>query len=120
MLYSSRFPPSLLQKEMCMTKTAGMMMISLFATGLCIAPLAIAAPTKQNKMASCSAQANERGISEGNGDERTAFMKECLSAKPAKAGGTQQNKMKACNKEAGGKSLKGEERRKFMSTCLSS
>jgi hypothetical protein len=46
-------------------------------------------------------------------------MKECLYAKPAKAGGTQQNKMKSCNKEAGVKSLKGDERKKFMSTCLS-
>jgi len=102
-----------------MTKTAGMTVISLFAAGLCMAPFAIAAPTKQSKMAACSAQANDRGIREGNGGERTAFMKECLSAKPAKAGGTQQNKMRACNKEAGGKSLKGEERKKFMSTCLS-
>jgi hypothetical protein len=27
--------------------------------------------------------------------------------------------MKACNKEAGEKQLKGDERKKFMSTCLS-
>ena len=50
-------------------------------------------------------------------------MKECMSAKQAKAvkaGGTQQNKMKTCNKEAGEKGLKGDERRAFMSTCLSS
>jgi len=31
----------------------------------------------------------------------------------------QQEKMKACNKEAGEKHLKGDERKKFMSTCLS-
>jgi hypothetical protein len=52
-------------------------------------------------------------------------MKECLSAKPMKAAGgaqqsTQQNKMKSCNKEAGAKNLTGDERKTFMSTCLSS
>jgi len=31
----------------------------------------------------------------------------------------QQEKMKACNKEAGDKKLKGDERKTFMSTCLS-
>lgn len=47
-------------------------------------------------------------------------MKECLSAKPDKSVETaQQEKMKAGNKEAGEKSLKGDERKKFMSTCLS-
>ena len=30
----------------------------------------------------------------------------------------QQNKMAACNKEAGAKDLKGEDRKKFMSECL--
>jgi hypothetical protein len=47
-------------------------------------------------------------------------MKECLSAKPVKTGGTQQNKMKSCNKEAGAKKLKGNDRKAFMKTCLSS
>jgi psiF repeat len=105
-----------------MTKTTGIVVVSLFMSGLCVAPLAIAAPTQQNKMAACNAQANEKGLGEGKGDERQAFMKECLSAKQAKvvkAGGTQQNKMKTCNKEAGTKGLKGDERRTFMSTCLS-
>ncbi|MFZ5540126.1 MAG: PsiF family protein [Pseudomonadota bacterium] len=31
---------------------------------------------------------------------------------------TQQEKMAACNKQAGEKSLKGDERKKFMSECL--
>ena len=103
-----------------MTKTAVTVTITLFVCGMCIAPAAIATPAKQNKMAACSTQANDKGLGEGKGDEREAFMKECLSAKPAKAGGTQQNKMKACNKDAGAKSLKGDERKKFMSACLSS
>lgn len=32
--------------------------------------------------------------------------------------GAQQEKMKACNKDAGEKKLKGDERKKFMSECL--
>jgi hypothetical protein len=104
---------------MHMTKTAGIVAISLFVSGLCSAPFAIAAPAKQSKMAACNAQANDQGLDEGKGDERKAFMKECLSAKPGKAGGTQQSKMKSCYKEAGSNGLKGDERKKFMSTCLS-
>ena len=103
-----------------MTKTGGIVATFLFVSGLCIVPIAIAAPATQSKMAACNTQANDKGFGEGKGEERTAFMKECRSAKPAKAGGTQQNKMKSCNKEAGAKSLKGDERKTFMSTCLSS
>jgi len=105
---------------MHMTKTACTVVALLVVLDLCVAPLAMAATPKQSKIAACNAQANNKGLGEEAGDERTAFMKECLSAKPAKAGGTQQNKMKSCNKEAGINSLKGEERKKFMSTCLSS
>ena len=100
-----------------MTKTASLMVVSLFVSGLCIAPLAFAA--QQNKMKTSNAEATAKGLGGGKGDERKAFMKECLSAKAEKAGGTQQNKMKTCNKEAGEQNLKGEERKKFMSTCLS-
>jgi psiF repeat len=44
-----------------------------------------------------------------------------VQAQPASAAkpGAQQSKMADCNKEAGEKSLKGDERKKFMSTCLS-
>ena len=48
------------------------------------------------------------------GDERKAFMKTCLSNKPA----TQQDKMKTCNADAKAKTLKGDERKAFMSDCL--
>jgi len=102
-----------------MTKTASIIVVSLFVSGLCMASFAIAAPAKQSKMETCNAQANNKGLGEEAGDERTAFMKVCLSAKPAKTGGAQQNKMKICNKDAGEKGLKGDERKKFMSTCLS-
>jgi hypothetical protein len=42
-------------------------------------------------------------------------MKECLGAGPA--AGTQQEKMKTCNKDAADK--KGDERKAFMKECLS-
>lgn len=38
---------------------------------------------------------------------------------PAQAG-SQQDRMRSCNKEAKEKALKGDERRAFMSSCLSS
>lgn len=62
---------------------------------------------QQNKMAECNKEATDK-----KGDERKAFMKSCLSAKPV----TQQTKMKTCNVEAGDK--KGDERKAFMSECL--
>ena len=103
-----------------MTKAAGIVVVSLFVSGLCIAPFAMATSAQQNKMKACNEEATAKGLGEGKGEERKAFMQECLSAKPAKTSGTQQEKMKSCNKEAGEKSLKGDERKKFMSTCLSS
>ena len=74
------------------------------------------APTaQQSKMGTCNKDAGDK-----KGDERKAFMKECLSAKPAAtaASGTpQQQKMKACNVDA--KDKKGDERKAFMKECLS-
>jgi hypothetical protein len=70
-------------------------------------------------MKACNEGATAKGLGEGKGAERKAFMKACLSAKPAKAGGTQQNKMNICNKEAGEKNFKSDEQKKFKSTCLS-
>jgi uncharacterized protein HemX len=63
---------------------------------------------QQTKMSECNAQAAGK-----KGDERKAFMKECLSAKKETP---QQAKMKSCNAEA--KDMKGDERKKFMSQCL--
>ena len=102
-------------------KIANLGVLSLFTATLILAPIASEAAEQQNKMKACSEQANAKGLGEGKGEERKAFMKECLSAKPVKGGKTaQQEKMKACNKEAGEKQLKGDERKQFMSTCLSS
>ena len=74
---------------------------------------AFAATEQQNKMAACNKEAGDR-----KGDERKAFMKECLSSKPkmSDAQKAQQEKMKTCNAEAKGKT--GDERKKFMSECL--
>ena len=66
-----------------------------------------AAPAQQTKMAECNKQAEGK-----KGDERKAFMSECLTNKQAR----QQEKMKSCNKDAEGK--KGDERKAFMSDCL--
>lgn len=79
------------------------------------------APTaQQTKMSTCNKEAGDKKLA---GDARKAFMKECLSAKPAAAaseakGTPQQQKMKDCNQQAGDKKLAGDERKKFMSTCL--
>ena len=86
---------------------------SLFALGL--APTAMAG-AQQDKMKTCNAEAKDK-----KGDERKAFMKECLSAKKAEektAKSAQQEKMKSCNADAKTKALKGAERKKFMSECL--
>ena len=81
----------------------------LVALGLIAAPaFAADANKQQSKMATCNKEAGDK-----KGDERKAFMKTCLAAKPA----TQQDKMKACNKDAGDK--KGDERKAFMKECLS-
>lgn len=70
------------------------------------------APTaQQSKMATCNKEAGDM-----KGDERKAFMKTCLSAKPV----TQQDKMKSCNADPKAKALKGDERKAFMKECLSS
>jgi psiF repeat len=105
-----------------MRKVLGTLTVTFVAFIFGVTPFTLAAPEPQNKMKACNEQANAKGFGEGKGDERRAFMKECLSAKSGKGGGgkdTQQNKMKACNKEAGEKQLKGDERKKFMSDCLS-
>ena len=94
------------------------MMKKLFVASLILSlsgAVFAAEPTaQQSKMKTCNADAAGK-----KGDERKAFMKECLSAKPAapEAKLTQQDKMKKCNADATGK--KGDERKAFMKTCLS-
>lgn len=63
---------------------------------------------QQSKMATCNKEAGDK-----KGDERKAFMKDCLSAKKEPP---QQAKMKSCNADA--KDMKGDARKRFMSECL--
>ncbi len=102
-------------------------MKTIFAVLLLAVPFcfnsALAASAQQTKMGTCNKEAAGK-----KGDERKAFMKQCLSAKPvadtAAAAApaapaepaTQQNKMKTCNADAAGK--KGDERKAFMKDCL--
>jgi hypothetical protein len=57
------------------------------------------------------------------GEEHSTAFAKCLKSDKvvrvdSPAQDRQQNKMKACNAEAGKKELKGDERRAFMSNCL--
>lgn len=72
-------------------------------------PAMAAGNAQQDKMKSCNSQAAGK-----KGDERKAFMKDCLSAD--KAAGKSDNKMAACNTKS--KGMKGDERKKFMSDCM--
>ena len=87
------------------------------------------APTQQSRFATCSHES--KGL---RGDDHQNFMSECLKGHETEAAeirkegqahhtaagepGLQQTKMKVCNEEAGQKSLHGDERRAFMSSCL--
>jgi hypothetical protein len=74
--------------------------------------------TQQEKMTSCNADATAKGL---KGDDRQAYMKNCLSAHPTTTakGNSQQEKMKTCNADATAKGLKGTDRQAYMKTCLS-
>jgi len=71
---------------------------------------AVVKTPQQNKMATCNTDAKDK-----KGDDRKAFMKECLSAKKE----TQQSKMTTCNADPKAKALKGDDRKAFMKECLS-
>jgi hypothetical protein len=74
----------------------------------------MAANSQQSKMTTCNASAAGK-----TGDDRKAFMKDCLASTPVAASApmTQQQKMTACNASATGK--KGDDRKAFMKSCLS-
>ncbi len=81
-------------------------------------PAARADNSQQAKMTSCNADAKAKNLA---GDDRKAFMKDCLSAHPASTakGNSQQEKMKSCNADANAKSLAGDDRKAYMKSCLS-
>lgn len=89
-----------------------MLHVPLLVLGLLMASQGFAATAQQEKMKTCNADATAKAL---KGDERKAFMSDCLKAKPA---ATQQDKMKTCNADATTKALKGDERKTFMSDCL--
>jgi hypothetical protein len=103
-------------------------LITLACMGLMFAISAVAvASTQQDRMRACNKDAKDKTL---KGDERKAFMKDCLSNKTdddaaqnadvakSQQKVAQQDKMKNCNKEAKGKGLTGDERKKFISECL--
>ena len=72
------------------------------------APMAEKKPSaQQGKMATCNKDAGEK-----KGDERKAFMKSCLSAKPAAAAANP-----ACEKSADEKKLAGAARKSHIKKC---
>ena len=97
-----------------------MLRVPLLMIGLLLCSQGFAATAQQDKMTTCNADATAKSL---KGDERNTFMSTCLKAAPAapaaaevKAMTPQQEKMKACNKDAG--AMKGDDRKKFMSDCL--
>jgi psiF repeat len=99
------------------------------------APPAKTLTPQQQKMKDCNASATTQKLT---GDDRKAFMSNCLKANstPAAAAAptaaaaapatqaapaapvTQQQKMKNCNADATSKNLTGDDRKAYMSTCL--
>jgi len=83
--------------------------------------------TQQLRMKNCNAEAREQSL---KGDERKAFMSTCLKGgskelaardegKPAATPSPAQVKRKACSAEAKAQGLKGDERKAFVSECVS-
>lgn len=111
-----------MKKYLTLLATVVTMGLSMATVAAHAADAAAAQPSaQQSKMGTCNADAKTKAL---KGDERKAFMKDCLSAKPAAAapaasGTTQQNKMKTCNADAKTKALKGDARKTFMKECLS-
>ena len=101
-----------------MNKLLALLISSAFATCAFAAdpaaPATAGKSAQQTKMASCNKDATGK-----KGDERKAFMKECLSGDPkvSPAQQAQRDRMKACNADAA--TMKGDDRKKFMKTCLS-
>ncbi len=74
------------------------------------------AATQQEKMRSCNAEAKSKSL---KGEERRAFMSQCLSVSPEEKQErlALKEKSKSCTAEAKSKGLKGEERKDFIAQC---
>ncbi|MCU1754316.1 MULTISPECIES: PsiF family protein [Pseudomonas] len=90
-----------------------MLRVPLLLMGLLLCSHSFADTAQQNKMTSCNADASAKAL---KGDERKAFMSNCLKATPAAT--TPQERMKNCNATATTQALKGDARKAFMSDCL--
>ncbi|MCU1725388.1 PsiF family protein [Pseudomonas sp. 7P_10.2_Bac1] len=91
-----------------------MLRVPLLLMGLVLCSHSFADTAQQNKMTTCNADASAKAL---KGDERKAFMSNCLKAAPA-AATTPQERMKNCNATATTQALKGDARKTFMSDCL--
>jgi psiF repeat len=107
--------------ERLMNKLLVLMMAGTMAAALGVAAPAVAADTaaapaapamnsQQDKMKACNTEATGK-----TGDDRKAFMKTCLSAKPAPAA-KPESKMGMCNKQTAG--MSGDARAKAQSECM--
>ncbi len=85
-----------------------MLRVPLLMIGLLLCSQGFAETAQQNKMTTCNADATAKAL---KGDERKAFMSNCLKATP-------QERMKSCNATATEQALKGDARKTFMSECL--
>ncbi|WP_434608034.1 phosphate starvation-inducible protein PsiF [Pseudomonas sp. D2-30] len=85
-----------------------MLRVPLLMMGLLLCSQGFAATAQQTKMTTCNADATTKAL---KGDERKAFMSNCLKATP-------QDRMKSCNATATEQALKGDARKAFMSECL--
>ncbi|MGP5480714.1 PsiF family protein [Pseudomonas helleri] len=90
-----------------------MLRVPLLLMGLLLCSHSFADTAQQNKMTTCNADASAKAL---KGDERKAFMSNCLKATPAAM--TPQERMKNCNATATTQALKGDARKAFMSDCL--
>lgn len=90
-------------------------MVGAAAVWCLLATAALAEGTKgqvDDRTAACAREA--KGL---KGEDRQKAFDDCLKGSNG-SGHSQQNRMKTCNVEAGRKSLHGDERRAFMSSCL--
>lgn len=87
-----------------------------FAILLACAAVALGAQAtpQQDKMKACNAEAKEK---DKKGDDRKAFMKECLGAKPAAAAAAAAPANAACEKSAADKKLHGAAAKSHIKKC---
>ena len=90
-----------------MKKLFALTLLSLFASGVAYAAANDPVNPQQDKMKACNTKAGDM-----KGDDRKAFMKTCLSAKPEK----KESKMAMCNKKTAG--LDKDARAKAQSECM--